>query len=201
MFGGRAVSHAAHPVNQGINPQAAASIRNAMMGAGNSQMSPMASSLLNSVASQAYTPSSNGTDTPPQQSITSSTTSPLTFSTNMASFTSTLHSHAATFALFTSKSDIVTRQVQQVFEGIAREEKQRRGAGGAGATGHTADVAFVEVDVDMPSGKEVASRYGVLDTPGYAFFKGDQKTQQLGKTPSADLRQAIAKQIQASIIP
>jgi hypothetical protein len=133
-------------------------------------MGPMASSLLNSVASQAYTPG-NGTATPPQQSITSSTTSPLTFSTNLASFTSTLHSHALTFTLFTSKSDIVTRQVQNVFEKIAQEEKRRRG--GQGAKG--GDVAFVEVDVDMPTGREVAKRYEVLDTPGYAFFKGDQK--------------------------
>lgn len=74
----------------------------------------------------------------------------------------------------------MTRQVQQVFEGIAQDEKKRRqGRSGAAAGG---DVAFVEVDVDMPSGKEVASTYGVLDTPGYAFFKGDQKVRS-GKKP------------------
>ncbi|KAJ9126117.1 hypothetical protein QFC24_002390 [Naganishia onofrii] len=208
MFGRGAANlpSAAAPVSpgaarQGINPQAAAAIQNAMMGSGNRQgMSPMANSLLASVAAQAssFTPSNNnGTATPPQQSITSSTTSPLTFSTNLASFTSTLHSHTATFALFTSRSDIVTRQVQQVFEGIAQDEKKRRQGGSGAAAG--GDVAFVEVDVDMPSGKEVASTYGVLDTPGYAFFKGDQKIQQLGRTPSAELRQLIATQIQASI--
>lgn len=133
-------------------------------------MSSMASALLNGVTSQAYT-SSSGTATPPQQSVTSSMTSPLTFASNIASLTSTLHSHALTFALFTSKSDIVTRQVQTAFEQIAQEEKQRRRAAG----GKGVDLAFVEVDVDMPTGKEVASKYGVVDTPGYAFFKGDEK--------------------------
>lgn len=137
--------------------------------AGNPRLSAMASSLLNGVASQAYT-SSNGTATPPQQSVTSSMTSPLTFSSNLASFTSTLHSHALTFALFTSKSDIVTRQVQTSFEQIAWEEKRRRAGGGKGG-----DLAFVEVDVDMPTGKQVAEKYGVTETPGYAFFKADEK--------------------------
>lgn len=135
------------------------------------RLPPAASSLLSSVASQAYTPT-NGTATPPRQSITSSTTSPLTFSTNLASFTSTLHSHALTFALFTSKSNIVTYQVQQAFERIAQEEKRRRMGQHAGKGG---DVAFVEVDVDMPTGMEVAKRYGVDDTPGYAFFRGEEK--------------------------
>lgn len=158
---------------QGLTPQAAAAIQNAMMAGNRQGMSPLASSLLGSVAAQASSYNGNGTATPPQQSITSSTTSPLTFSTNLASFTSTLHSHAATFALFTSKSDIVTRQVQQVFEGIAQEEKRRRRSG-------QGDIAFVEVDVDMPSGKEVAEKYGVLDTPGYACFKGDQKVRSVG---------------------
>lgn len=135
-----------------------------------SRIPPTASSLLGSVAAQAYTPT-NGTATPPQQSITSSTTSPLTFSTNLASFTSTLHSHALTFALFTSKSNIVTYQVQQAFERIAQEEKRRR----AEQSGKGGDAAFVEVDVDMPTGMEVAKRFGVDDTPGYAFFKGEEK--------------------------
>lgn len=174
---------------------------------------PTASSLLSSVASQAYTPS-NGTATPPQQSITSSTTSPLTFSTNLASFTSTLHSHALTFALFTSKSTIITYQVQQAFERIAQEEKRRRTGQQAGKGG---DVAFVEVDVDMPTGMEVAKRYGVVDTPGYAFFKGEEKVRirrrsfigfvltfwfqilQLGKTNSTELHEAIRKQIQEHV--
>ncbi|KAJ9111876.1 hypothetical protein QFC20_002463 [Naganishia adeliensis] len=156
---------------------------------------PTASSLLSSVASQAYTPS-NGTATPPQQSITSSTTSPLTFSTNLASFTSTLHSHALTFALFTSKSNIITYQVQQAFERIAQEEKRRRTGQQAGKGG---DVAFVEVDVDMPTGMEVAKRYGVVDTPGYAFFKGEEKILQLGKTNSTELHEAIRKQIQEHV--
>jgi hypothetical protein len=153
--------------------------------AGNPAFSGLASSLLNGVASQSYT-SSNGTATPPQQSITSSLSSPLTFCSNLASFTSTLHSHGMTFTLFTSKGDIITRQVQTSFEQIAQEEKRRRQAGHAG--GKKADLAFVEVDVDMPSGKLVADKYGVSDTPGYAFFKGDEVVSRLqwGRGMQAD---------------
>lgn len=66
----------------------------------------------------------------------------------------------------------MTYQVQQAFERIAQEEKRRRMGQYAGKGG---DVAFVEVDVDMPTGMEVAKRYGVDDTPGYAFFRGEEK--------------------------
>lgn len=78
-------------------------------------------------------------------------------------------------------------------------------------------MAFVEVDVDMPTGMEVAKRYGVVDTPGYAFFKGEEKVRirrrsfigfvltfwfqilQLGKTNSTELHEAIRKQIQEHV--
>ncbi|KZT73971.1 DUF862-domain-containing protein [Daedalea quercina L-15889] len=149
----------------------------------------LAASLLQAVASQAFSPSAsvNGTGssapapaTQPQTSSSTSTVSaPVHICTNPSSFHSLLRSHRAVIAMFTSATCGPCRMIEPVFEDLAWSKTH-----GVGKD----RVAFVKIDMGVGLGSQVASEFSVRVTPTFLFLLDEQKTYEFKGADSSELR-------------
>lgn len=123
----------------------------------------LAASLLQTFASRAQ---QSGYSMPQQsaastaQSPTSTLTGPIHLCTNPSSFSSTLSTHRAVVAFFTSAGCMPCRMIEPEFKALAHQKKQ---------------VAFVKVDLGAGMGTQVASQYAIRATPTFLFFLDGQK--------------------------
>ncbi|KAI0345887.1 DUF862-domain-containing protein [Trametopsis cervina] len=174
----------AQPAAPGIPPQAAAAAAAA------SPNPALASSLLQAVASQAFSSqgtsastssfSPSGTATPSTETVSA----PIHICTNQASFNNVLKTHRAVIALFTSPQTCAPcRVIAPVFERIARERTQQAENGGG--------IAFVKVDLDTGLASALAGEYSVRVTPTFLFFKDGTKTNELKGANAAELESQV----------
>lgn len=134
--------------SQGAYPTPAATPPNLSHTAGiNPQL---AQSLLQSVAAQAASAGPSGSTTG------SALTSQLHISSNLASLESIISSHGAVAVLLTAGAN---QSLEQVFEQTAREHAAKVGS------------AFVKVDIEVGSAKEIATKYGVSSPPALLLFR------------------------------
>jgi len=136
----------------------------------------LAAGLLSSVASQAQA-SGSGSATP------QSTPKPaLTPVTSVSHFTSILSQHTAVIANFTNTPGCPPcRAIKPAYETIAEEYSTQYASRG---------VCFVDIELGVGEGRDLASRYGVSATPTFIFFKDGKKAEEL---KGADKRGLQAK--------
>ncbi|KAI0087719.1 PPPDE putative peptidase domain-containing protein [Irpex rosettiformis] len=132
----------------------------------------LAATLLQAVASQAFSSQSGVAATNGRASTPSTitTTAPIHIATNPASFHNVLKTHRAVVAMFTSQTCPPCRMIEPVFERIAHERTQSADVGGGGG------IAFVKVDLGAGMANTVAAEYGVRVTPTFLFFRDGDKT-------------------------
>ncbi|EPQ54651.1 DUF862-domain-containing protein [Gloeophyllum trabeum ATCC 11539] len=144
----------------------------------------LAASLLQAVAAQAAggqqlpTPSPSGTSTPSTQTVAA----PIHMVTNPASWHSTLKSHRAVTAFFTSATCGPCRMIEPIFEEIARNKTQGRSPG---------QVAFAKIDLGTGMSSQVASEYGVRVTPTFIFFLDGKKIHEMKGADGPELRTQV----------
>ncbi|WVQ80342.1 hypothetical protein IAT38_002447 [Cryptococcus sp. DSM 104549] len=141
----------------------------------------LAASLLQSVAAAAAsrqggpgqtTTGAAGVPTPPNPE-----TSPLALVSSTANFHSILTQHSAVVVNFTNTPSCPPcRVIKPVYESIAALHAPTYGAKGA---------RFVEVELGVGQGREIAGQYGVQATPTFMFFKDGKKA---GEMKGADKR-------------
>jgi thiol-disulfide isomerase/thioredoxin len=138
----------------------------------------LAAGLLSSVASQAQASGSgSGAGTP--QSTSKPALIPVT---SVSHFTSILLQHTAVIANFTNTPGCPPcRAIKPAYETIAEEYNSQYASRG---------VCFVDIELGVGEGRDLASRYGVSATPTFIFFKDGKKAEEL---KGADKRGLEAK--------
>ncbi len=130
---------------------------------GTSTPSPFASSLLSSVAAQATAPIPAATPTPE--------TSPLVLVSSTSNFDLILKQHPAVVVNFTNTPGCPPcRVLKPAYEAIAADSVTSYGVKGA---------RFVEVELGIGEGRDIAARYQVHATPTFMFFRGGKKVDEL----------------------
>jgi thiol-disulfide isomerase/thioredoxin len=136
----------------------------------------LAAGLLSSVASQAQA-SGSGSNTP--QSTSKPALIPVT---SISHLTSILSQHTAVIANFTNTPGCPPcRAIKPAYETIAEEYNCQYASRG---------VCFVDIELGVGEGRDLASRYGVSATPTFIFFKDGKKAEEL---KGADKRGLQAK--------
>jgi thiol-disulfide isomerase/thioredoxin len=148
---------------------------------------PLAAGLLSSVAAQAQASGSGSgsplAQTPVQaQAQAQSRTPPLIPVSSVSHFTSILSQNTAVIANFTNTPGCPPcRAIKPAYETIASDfGEQYLGRG----------VQFVDIELGVGEGRDLASRYGVSATPTFIFFKDGKKA---GELKGADRRSLEAK--------
>ncbi|KAK4688020.1 desumoylating isopeptidase 1, partial [Tremellales sp. Uapishka_1] len=137
---------------------------------------PLASSLLSAVAAQATT------DTPPPVPPTPET-SPLTLVTSLSNFTSILRQYSAVVVNFTNTAGCAPcRVIKPIYESLASEYASTYGAKGA---------RFVEVELGVGEGRDIASRHGVSATPTFIFYRNGKKVAEMKGANKRDLESRV----------
>ncbi|KAL5482634.1 hypothetical protein ACEPAI_9228 [Sanghuangporus weigelae] len=146
---------------------------------------PMASSLLQSVASQAAGPPAARSNylptpaaTPSPRPTVATVAAPLQMCSNLQHFHKILSSHRAVSAFFTSQTCSPCKIVEPVFEDLAAEKASK-------------DVAFVKIDLGAMLGGEIARVYGVTATPTFVFFLDGKKIDELKGANVPELRSQV----------
>ena len=122
---------------------------------------PLASDLLASVSAQA---TANPAAPPPQAS-------PLVLVSSSTNFDAILKQHPAVVVNFTNTPGCPPcRAIKPVYESIAADSAANYGAKGA---------RFVEIELGVGQGQELASRHGVSATPTFMFFRQGKKVDEL----------------------
>ncbi|KZT11835.1 DUF862-domain-containing protein [Laetiporus sulphureus 93-53] len=143
----------------------------------------LAASLLQAVASQAFSPSAPGAAAAAAPSASTSTVSaPVHICTNRASLHSLLHQHRAVIVFFTSATCGSCKMVEPVFEELAYAKTH----------GANADkIAFVKVDMDMGTSHEVGAEWGIRATPTFFFFLDGKKVGEIKGANAPELRSQV----------
>ena len=156
-----------HPVAGNSPPTPVAS--------GSSSPSPHGSSLLASIAAQATAPSPAPTLTPD--------TSPLTLVSSMSNFNSILKQHPAVVVNFTNTPGCPPcRVMKPVFETIASNCAVMYAGKG---------VRFVEVELGIGEGRDIASGHKVHATPTFMFFQNGNKVDELKGASKKELEMKV----------
>ncbi|KAF7299157.1 hypothetical protein MIND_00864300 [Mycena indigotica] len=144
---------------------------------------PIASSLLQAVASQAQQPATTSIQ-PPPLAATESLAGPMHTTTNSASFRTLLQSHRAVVALFTDPAGCAPcRMIAPYYEDLAIE-KGLRSATSRGAT-------FTKIDPSVGSGQALCSEWGIRAYPTFMFFLNGKKTSELRGADPGELRAQV----------
>lgn len=140
-----------------------------------------ASTLLQSVAAQAtgLSTAANGSS----KQTPNPETSPLTLVSSTANFHSILSQHSAVVVNFTNTSSCPPcRVIKPVYESIAGYHAAIYGAKGA---------RFVEVELGIGQGREIAGAYGVQATPTFMFFKNGEKVDEMKGAAKNELENKV----------
>ncbi|ODN76031.1 hypothetical protein L202_05982 [Cryptococcus amylolentus CBS 6039] len=170
------------PSDQGAAPAAPSAANATAGGSGqgqNGQTRNLASALLQSVAAQA---AQNGgprsTPSPPNPE-----TSPLTLVSSTANFNSILSQHSAVIVNFTNTPSCPPcRVIKPIYESIAGLHAPTYGVKGA---------RFVEVELGIGQGREIAGQYGVQATPTFMFFRDGKKADELKGAAKRELEAKV----------
>ncbi|ORY25189.1 PPPDE putative peptidase domain-domain-containing protein [Naematelia encephala] len=120
--------------------------------------------LLNSVVGAATAQA--GTSSQSQAEV-----SPLALVSSTANFTSIIRDHPAVVVNFTNTPTCPPcRTIKPVYEAIAAEHASAYGARG---------VRFVEVELGIGEGRDIASQFGVSATPTFIFFRNGKKVDEM----------------------
>lgn len=170
----RRTTAAEHPVNQpsmpAPGPSGSAALPTPPVSGTSTPSAPIASSLLNAVASAATARPTQPTHPTPKPTP-SPETSPLTLVTSMANFNAILTQHPAVIVNFTNTPTCPPcRAIKPVYETIAQEFSTAYGSKGA---------RFVEVELSVGEGRDIAGRNGVTATPTFGFFRQGKKVDEL----------------------
>lgn len=141
----------------------------------------LASTLLQSVAAQAtgLSTAANGSS----KQTPNPETSPLTLVSSTANFHSILSQHSAVVVNFTNTSLCPPcRVIKPVYESIADYHAAIYGAKGA---------RFVEVELGIGQGREIAGAYGVQATPTFMFFKNGEKVDEMKGAAKKELENKV----------
>ncbi|KAF7314207.1 hypothetical protein MKEN_00892900 [Mycena kentingensis (nom. inval.)] len=142
---------------------------------------PIASSLLQAIASQTQQPAPPQ-PTPRPLAATESLTGPMHTTTNSASFRNLLKTHRAVVALFTDPVGCPPcRMIAPVFEQLA-SEKGVRSSTGRGA-------AFTTIDTRV--GQSLSAEWGIRATPTFMFFLDGKKISELKGADANELRTQV----------
>ncbi|KAI0917382.1 hypothetical protein AcW1_007420 [Taiwanofungus camphoratus] len=150
----------------------------------------LATSLLQAVASQAFSPSATA-PTPsapiptlqaPPTSSSSALTAPVHICTNSATLHNLLQTHRAAVVFFTSTTCGPCRMVEPVFEDLAHEKTRGIGAD---------RTAFVKVDMDVGLAGQVGGEWGIRATPTFLFFLDGKKVHELKGANASELRSQV----------
>ena len=132
------------------------------------------STLLSSVATRATMPTPANTPT--------SETSPLTLVSSLSNFSSLLKQHSPVIANFTNTPGCAPcRAIKPVYESIAADYASY------GAKG----VRFVEIELGVGEGGQIASRHGVSATPTFIFFRDGKKVDELKGASKKELEMKV----------
>ncbi|TXT11679.1 uncharacterized protein COLE_02089 [Cutaneotrichosporon oleaginosum] len=143
----------------------------------------LASMLLGAVAQQAAgSMGANGANAPRPQALNPET-SPLTLVTSFANWTSILKNHRAVVANFTNTEGCPPcRMIKPVYEAMAETYATSHGAMG---------VRFVEIELGVGEGQNIASQYSVRATPTFIFFKDGVKADEMAGADKRGLESRI----------
>ncbi|PCH40280.1 DUF862-domain-containing protein [Wolfiporia cocos MD-104 SS10] len=147
----------------------------------------LAASLLQAVASQAFSPTapaSSGSAAPSAPPLASSSTvsAPIHICTNPSSLHSLLRTHKAVIVFFTSTTCGPCRMVEPVFEDLAYAKTHRSGKD---------RTAFVKVDMDVGLGGQAGAEWGIRATPTFLFFLEGKKIHELKGANAPELRSQV----------
>ncbi|KGB77278.2 hypothetical protein CNBG_3116 [Cryptococcus deuterogattii R265] len=147
----------------------------------------LASTVLQSIAAQA-TAQATGLSTAVNGSSKQTPnpeTSPLTLVSSTANFHSILSQHSAVVVNFTNTSSCPPcRVIKPVYESIAGYHAAIYGAKGA---------RFVEVELGIGQGREIAGAYGVQATPTFMFFKNGEKIDEMKGAAKKELENKVGQ--------
>ena len=148
---------------------------------GSSSPSPFASSLLNTITTSATAgPPATPAQTPPRPSPE---TSPLILISSSSYFARILKQHPAVVVNFTNTPSCPPcRVIKPVYEAIASGYASTFGVKGA---------RFVEVELSVGEGRDIASRYGVSATPTFMFFRDGKKVDELRGAAKRELEAKV----------
>ena len=153
-----------HPVNHPSAPAPGQGQLPTPPTSGSATPNPFGASLLNAVASSA-TAGPTPSPTPPASGA------PLTLITSSSNFDSILSQSPAVVVNFTNTPSCPPcRVIKPVYETIASDYTLQYGSKGA---------RFLEVELGMGEGRDIASRFGVSATPTFIFFKNGKKADEL----------------------
>ncbi|OXG51992.1 hypothetical protein J010_01890 [Cryptococcus neoformans] len=145
----------------------------------------LASTLLQSVAAQA-TAQATGQSTAASGSSRqplNPETSPLTLVSSTVNFHSILSQHSAVVVNFTNTPSCPPcRVIKPVYESIASYHSAVYGVKGA---------RFVEVELGVGQGREIAGAYGVHATPTFIFFKDGKKIDEMKGAAKRELENKV----------
>ncbi|CCM04945.1 uncharacterized protein FIBRA_07142 [Fibroporia radiculosa] len=148
----------------------------------------LAASLLQSVTSQAFLPTSSDTSastsslTAPPSVSTSTVSAPIHICTNPSSLHALLRSHRAVVVFFTSATCGPCRMIEPAFEDLAYSKTH----------GSQQDrIAFVKVDMAVGLGGQVGAEYNIRATPTFTFFLDEKKVHELKGVNVTELRTQV----------
>ncbi|WVR03495.1 hypothetical protein IAU60_000486 [Kwoniella sp. DSM 27419] len=169
------------PQTAGVNPAASSSASPAPSG---SAAPDLASTLLQAVAAQAHS-NSNGTGagSSASRSPPNPETSPLTLVSSTTNFHSILKQHPAVVVNFTNTPSCPPcRAIKPVYETISATHASTYGVKGA---------RFVEVELSVGEGREIAGQYGVHATPTFMFFRDGKKVDEMKGAAKRELENKV----------
>lgn len=128
--------------------------------------SPLASSLLGSIAASA---TANGSHPTPSPTPPVSQTPPLTLVSSVSLFNQILKDNKAVVVNFTNTPSCPPcRVIKPIYESLSAEFSEGYGRNKGG-------LRFLEVELGVGEGRDLAGRYGIRATPTFAFFENGQK--------------------------
>ena len=147
--------------------------------------SALAASLLSAVASSATAGGPTPSATPPAKSDAA----PLTLVSSMSNFNSILQQHPAVVVNFTNTPSCPPcRVIKPIYEALSADFAALYGAKGA---------RFLEVELGIGEGRDIAGRHGVSATPTFMFFRDGKKVDELRGASKRDLEVKIEAFLEA----
>ncbi|WVQ76309.1 hypothetical protein IAR50_005974 [Cryptococcus sp. DSM 104548] len=171
------------PSDEGAAPAAPSAASVTPGGGQNAQAGSLASALLQSVAAQAAQNGGPRSTPNAAPSAPNPETSPLTLVSSTANFNSILFQHSAVIVNFTNTPSCPPcRAIKPVYESIAGLHAPTYGVKGA---------RFVEVELGIGQGRDIAGQYGVQATPTFMFFRNGEKVDELKGAAKRELEAKV----------
>ena len=143
--------------------------------------------LLSSIAAAATSAPSTSSPLASASSTPAAPASPLTIVSSTTNFNSLLKAHHLVVNFTNTPGCPPCRAIKPVFEAIAAEYASPS----LGHTTRSPGLRFVEIELGVGQGREIASRFGVSATPTFIFFRGGEKVDELKGATKRDLEAKV----------